>query len=515
MNLKQAYITRPRQLDQILNWIGLDRETAPSMWVVTIGSVIFASIIYLTRGNVYAGIAVIFGLCIVIVSILRVEYGFMIFLGMALFFDQYQIPGYNPLTLAVQYFDNIKQITYLPHINVAVFNPVEVQLLLLVMGLIFAKITHRFQKMVHVPVWGAAILFLGWFFLSFVHGMADGGSFLPALWGMRALFYLGVLYFLVPQIIRTPEDVKKVMWIAIVMITFKALQGIGRFVLQRFSFAGEMTLTNHEDPVFAVTLIILVICLYLYKARGFQRIALTLLTPVLLLCLFVGQRRAAYAAFFVSLGMLYLILEPVYRKKFTRFAFPVLIFTLMYFAVFWNSYNKLGEPVQLIKSGLFPMDKEEAGSRYDSNLYRKNEDYNLAYTVKKNPVIGIGFGKKYLQPLSLAKISFPLRDYISHNQIFWLVVEMGGVGFFLFLLFFFSIAGYGANLSKYIQNPYMKAVCVMAVIAVMNQLVASFFDLQLTYYRNMIYLGTLLGLMPAIRDNQEKDKTPINKRIRS
>jgi Kef-type K+ transport system membrane component KefB len=87
---------------------------------------------------------------------------------------------------------------------------------------------------------------------------------------------------------------------------------------------------------------------------------------------------------------------------------------------------------------------------------------------------------------------------------------MGGIGFFLFLLFFFSIAGYGANVSKYIQNPYLKAVCVMIVIAVINQLVTSFYDLQLTYYRNMIYLGSLLGLLPAIKDIQQKEKSQSN-----
>ena len=51
-----------------------------------------------------------------------------------------------------------------------------------------------------------------------------------------------------------------------------------------------------------------------------------------------------------------------------------------------------------------------------------------------------------------------------------------------------------------LQDPYLKAVCVMAVAAVVNQMVTSYYDLQLTYYRNMIYLAALLGLLPAIRN---------------
>ena len=500
-----SYETAPGS--RILDWIGLDRETAPSLWVVGMGAVLLALILWFTHGNIYACIAMIAGVSIVFVTVYRVDCGFMMFLGMVLLFDQYHIPGFHPLTLKVHYFDNLKQIPYLPHFSAAVFNPIEIQLFLLLMGLSFARLTGRFRKMVHVPAWGAAIIFFAWFFLSFVHGMASGGAFLPALWGMRALFYLGILYFLVPQIIRTPRQIKSVLWVCITMITVKALQGIGRFVFQGFSFRGKMTLTNHEDPVFAVTLIVLLICLYLYRARGKQRTVLTLLLPVLLLCLVVGQRRAAYASFFVTLGAMPLVLEPSYRWKFIRAAFPLFLLAIAYFAVFWNSGNKLGEPVQMVKTGLFPMNKKEAGSRYYSNLYRKNEDYDLAYTARRHPVIGIGFGKKYLQPANLAKISFPLRNYISHNQIFWMIVETGGVGFFLFLFYFFSVAGYGANLSKDIQDPYLKALCIMIVLAIINQLVVSFFDLQLTYYRNMIYLGSLFGLLPAIRDARLNKQT--------
>jgi len=39
----------------------------------------------------------------------------------------------------------------------------------------------------------------------------------------------------------------------------------------------------------------------------------------------------------------------------------------------------------------------------------------------------------------------------------------------------------------------------MIALAVINQMVVSFFDLQLTYYRNMTYLGCLMGLLPVIQ----------------
>ena len=106
--------------------------------------------------------------------------------------------------------------------------------------------------------------------------------------------------------------------------------------------------------------------------------------------------------------------------------------------------------------------------------------------------------------MDLANIDFSLRDYIPHNQILWVVVKTGGLGFFLFWLFFNSFAFQGAYTLMRLQDPYLKALCLMITVAVINQMVVSYFDLQLTYYRNMIYLGCLLGLMPAIWDIEIK-----------
>ena len=45
----------------------------------------------------------------------------------------------------------------------------------------------------------------------------------------------------------------------------------------------------------------------------------------------------------------------------------------------------------------------------------------------------------------------------------------------------------------------------MISLAVINQMVVSFFDLQLTYYRNMLYLGCLMALVPSIEYIWDKE----------
>jgi hypothetical protein len=50
----------------------------------------------------------------------------------------------------------------------------------------------------------------------------------------------------------------------------------------------------------------------------------------------------------------------------------------------------------------------------------------------------------------------------------------------------------------------------MVVVSIFNQMVASYFDLQLTFYRNMIYLGSMMGLL-AVMERIERFSTEERK----
>ncbi|HLX11867.1 MAG TPA: hypothetical protein VKS81_03560, partial [Bacteroidota bacterium] len=170
--------------------------------------------------------------------------------------------------------------------------------------------------------------------------------------------------------------------------------------------------------------------------------------------------------------------------------------------------GRLGSPVRLVKSGL-SNDRETAGERYYSNLYREIEKYDLAWTVRQSPVTGIGFGNKYQMPLPLVKIEFPLRDYIPHDEILWVLVKMGAIGFCLLWFFLDSFAFQGAMIFSRLKDPYLKSVCAVSVVAIVVQVVVSNFDLQLTYYRNMVFLGTLMGLLSSLEAMDRRERQTL------
>jgi hypothetical protein len=501
MSTTSKYSTSPGLVQRwLLDPIGLNSDNSLVAWLLMIYSALAIWGTWFYDGELGTVVALLYVLTIVIISFMNPALSLYLLLFMVLALDQYGIPYFDPLTYRIDFFRNLKEISYLPFFEEGYTNPIEIHLLALVLAVLFISSIRRGFILRGIPVWGALLFFFSLFLFSFLFGMQRGGDFLVSLWEIRALFYFFVFFLIVPQIIRTKEDLRTLIWVAIVAISIKAFQGIGRFIELGFTTGGLAKLTNHEDPVFMSTLFILLLSLIIFKAKDRQRIWLVLLLLPLLLGFYVSLRRAAYAGLLVSLFTFALLIPWDKSWKFIKASIPVFLFVVVYSIAFWNHQGRLGRPVQMIKTGIERPTREVNVQDYYSNLYREKENYNLAKTAQANPVLGIGFGKKYDQPLPLANIRFPLRDYIPHNEILWVLVKMGSVGFFAFWLFFNMYVARGAQLLPKIRDPYLQAVLVMVLLAVVNQMVVSYFDLQLTYYRNMIYLGTLMGLMPVIED---------------
>jgi hypothetical protein len=496
----------------ILRPLGLNSENALVFWLLLIIVLLFGGSLWIFGGNIFATLGILIAAAVLGVSILKPVYSFYLFILLVLINDQYLDSTFQPFTRDLHFFLNIKQISYLPTFNAGVFNPIEIYLLLLVVGLAIQRAFKKDFKFRGIPVWGAALFFFGSFLFSFLYGMSQGGDFLVSLWEIRALFYFLLLYLLTPQLIRTRSELKGLVWVFIIGISFKAFQGIFRFISLGFTTGKLRTLTNHEDPVFMVTLLILLLAFLVYNAKGKQRTGLIILAFPLLLGFYTGERRAAYAGAIISVIVFVVLLSAEKRRTFLKYAFPFFIGIVIYSGLFWNNQGTPGRPVQLVKSGIFDSKDETTMKNYQSDLYRDDENYDLSQTLKRSPFIGIGFGNAFDEPIFLPRLAFPLQNYISHNQILWLIVKMGGIGFFAFWLFLNCYAARGVRLLRRLNDPYLKAVVIVTIIAIINQMVVSYYDMQLTYYRNMIYLGCLLGLLKSV-EMLYKDTDKYTKRV--
>jgi hypothetical protein len=438
-------------------------------------------------------------LAVIFLSFYRREWGLYIFLGTVLLIAQFEVPEFiSDLQINISTTSTRSRTC---RIEDAAFSPMDLHLGLLIVVWLTGRILKTSSSSQRPLGWPFALAFVTWLAIGFVSGAGRGGDATAALWELRGLGYLFIAYLFFSTTIRTPDQVKAIMWVAIIAITFKAVEGTFRFASLGFTLGGHDAMLTHEDPIFFITLWVLLMAFSAQAVRGAQRTALWWVLPAA--ARLMREPTAACVAGGVAdnirRALPWTQLVRILKRSILS-CFPGRLCSSVLGA----------EPSRLlnqIRSG-FVDDYATLGDRnYYSNLYRKLENYNLAYTVRQYPLEGIGFGTKYYQPLELIKINYALRDYMAHNNILWLLVKVGGIGFLLFWTFINVFGARGSMIITQLQNPYLKAVGIMIVIAAINQLVAAYFDLHLVRYRTMTYMGALMGLLPALATALKAEQT--------
>jgi hypothetical protein len=481
------------------------------VFALTCASLILAGILISTNGSLFVGGAFVGLLVIVAITFYRADWGFNIFVFMVFFFDLYEIPGFPTFTFDVNYFSNLNGISYLPKFEQGVVTPMELQFVLIFFVWVLAAALRKDVHLTQVPLKFLAGLFFLAVIASIANGMSRGGDFIVALWGTRAFFYMGILFLFVPQIIKTKEQLVTLIWFCIAGISFKAFQGAIRYASLGFSFGYwpniYETLTNHEDAVFFITLFILLISLSLFGGNTSQKRALKWLLVPLFLGYVAAQRRATYASFMAAMIGVVVLLPSREKRIILRVLVVFSVVFGAYVGVFWNSYSRIGYVAQQFKSTVTEEQGVRGAKDVQSTMYRKIEDYNLSITFRSSPILGIGYGKAFDRVLKMWGSGFANGDFIAHNQILWLFVVMGALGGFFFWMFFNAFVFKATCVFVHLADPYLQAICVVCIVSVFNQFVVSYVDMQLTWYRNMVHLGVLMGIVPVI-ESLGKKTTP-------
>jgi hypothetical protein len=472
-------------------------------------SIILATVLIFTNGDILASLSVVGAATAILVSLFRLDWGLNILVGAAIVCDQFETPGFVSLTSKVFYFSNFKATPYLRSFDFLAFTPFEVHLI----GLLFlwaSVLIIRRQAIISVPLKGSALAFFAWLLISFFRGISAGGELLPAFWETRALIYLGLFYFFVPQVIRDKQQIISLIWVCILAVSVKVFQAIMRFVELGFSFGGHDSLMTTEDTVIMIPILLLFIALSLLGGNKNQLTLLRALALPMLIAFFVANRRSTYVSLMVAILAFSFMLPTRQQRVLHKVALWFIPFFFLYMVVFWNNQGLGGIPAQAVKAVFFTDPNLVSERNSLSSLYREKENYNLAVTIRHAPLLGLGFGIKYDKPLNLY-LEFGNSDYIAHNSTLWLFMRTGAIGFFLFIFFVFSFLTYGMQLYHQLRDPYLIAICAISILALLNQIVVTYVEMQFAIYRNMIFLGLLMGLLPAIKASSELMLSPEGK----
>jgi len=410
-------------------------------------------------------------------------------LACSLMFDQFYIRGLPiPITMHIPFFVNLNIPT---GISALVMNPIECILGLTAVIFIVRATVSRDTSLRSIPNLGISIIFLGMLLFYTVYGMGTGGDVKASMWEIRALYYLCALYFFTTQLIRTKEQVKIIIWIAIITIHFKGLETFFyRYgYLLHFSTGDLECIAGHEDSLFFSTIIILTICMGLLKYYGPEFWVSLICMPFTMMSFLLNQRRIVYGTLGLSLFFVVALLPRKAKILALKIGAPFAVLMVIYCIAFWNSGSSIAMPVQQIKSVFANGEEEDT-----SNLYREKEKYNLERTIEQNPM-GLGFGKKYLIAIPLDAIDFPLWNYIPHNCIYWMWTKTGFPGFIIFWMFFGLSLTQSVIDYKKVNNPYEQSVSLMVITFIISQICVAYYDLQIVmFFRNMIYLGVAMAL---------------------
>jgi len=433
----------------------------------------------------------------------RPRYGLYLLLAVVLLFEG---GSEDPLMMPGNYLDRSLQETL--RLSGAIFFPIEI-LVVLITIVWLAHGLMRKQLDFQAGSLGRPVLFFA-LALTFgmMRGLAAGAVFNYSFWESRFLFAMVLCYMLAANTIRTRAHVKTALSIVMICAALFAIEAVWR----RFALANTGALGPaqelwyaHEDVVVWGVLILMVIAQQVFGAPCWQRIIGPFALTIAGLAMLVSERRAGIIAVIIAFFALAAVLFFVKRRAFIFLVIPLTVAGMVYLPLFWNNTGTLGQPARAVRSISDPDPRDAA-----SNEWRGLEAINVRATIASDPLLGVGFGRPFLQIVTVPDISFfEFWNYESHHDILWVWMKTGAIGFIAFFTLIGSAIARAVWLIKTRREPEIRVFSIIALSAIFMSITFCYVDLGLTSPRIPIVLGLMMGMLAAL-DRLRDDSSRSN-----
>lgn len=380
-------------------------------------------------------------------------------------------------------------------------------------GLVCWLVRHFATR--HRPIrYGAAwfpltmlVLFL---LVGFGRGVSSGGNLRAAVWEIRPLFYLPLVYFLVINLCPDQRRVRQLVWTGLLGVVGQSLLSWQYLTtLSATERADLESLTEHGSAIHMNLVFVMLAAAWLFKGSTMRsRLGLLFMSVPVGVIYLVSQRRAAIIALVVALAMMSIVLLWRQPKTFRRIVPIAIVLAAGYTAAFWNTTGGLGFPAQAVKAVVEPSSVSAADQ--SSDLYRTVENFDLNYTIRQSPLFGLGFGQPFYRPVNLPDISFfEFWQFMPHNSFLWIWVKMGFGGFVTILyLYARSLTRAAVGLRTAEPTTEVTTLLLCASYVVMYA-IYSFVDIGWDA-RSMVFLGVAVAgcTMPVTRRADADERPP-------
>jgi len=377
--------------------------------------------------------------------------------------------------------------------------PIGFFMLAVVLILVFVRLFTRKRALYGGRLFYPFMALLACLAMGALHGMTSGGAFRIIILEVRPWWYLFVTYILAYNVVTQVQHVRNILWITILGSAFKGVQGV--YIVYTY-FGGHINGHNeimaHEQSFFFVLVLLLLALMLLHSVNWAQLLAILAGAPCLVIALLANNRRADYVALLVGIGvawLLVILVKPQTRKALITILVICLLLGAAYVYAFRHGTGTLAEPARAVVSVFEPSASDARD--LSSNLYRTIEDYDLKYTEAQSPLLGYGFGKPFLQPKVLPNVVDldPYYLFIPHNNVLWMWMRLGPLGYAALWYLFGSAIVAGCMIARRLKNRELQLFAIFAVATLVMEIVLAYSDYQFFFYRNMIFVGVVLGVL--------------------
>lgn len=314
-----------------------------------------------------------------------------------------------------------------------------------------------------------------------VWGMAHGGmDFADSLWQFERAAYLPAIFLAFHFAFRGPQDHVAIGKVVIAAGTVRAATA---WAIRHFITPNDIemmpTATTHSDSIlFACAFCLCITLLLEIPSRKHKILALAVL-PILVGGMMANNRRIVWVevVFALAIPIFMMPMTPLKRKllRYVLIAAPIVA---IYLTVGWGKSGGIWRGAATLRS--LVDSKTDASTKW-----REFENYDLIATLQSSPVLGLGYGHKYIGPADVEDV-YPQEHYLPHNSLLG-VWAFGGVGGFTMMWLFLAVGAFiGARVYYRSTRRIDRVAALMSLETIMIYINQAYGDLG---------LGTMTGLL--------------------
>ena len=340
------------------------------------------------------------------------------------------------------------------------------------------------------PLRSAALLAIGTILLVWGIGLlraeADLGK---SLWQVKAVIYLPCIFLLCCACFRGPADGRRLGLALLLAALLRA--GMAIYVRHLFpSFEDVPHATSHADSMLFADAFLLVVAIFFERPSRRNLLLLTGILPPLGWAMVANNRRLVWVELLAGI-LVFSFAGPLtgLKRKTVRALLVCAPLLLLYFVVGWQSSSRLFGPVQAIRS---------VGDASDpSTRWRDFENYDLAVTVRANPLLGTGLGHPYDEVIRLPDIStaYELYRHVPHNGVLAAFAYTGAIGFVGIWLIIPLGIFFAARSYRLSGTPRDRAAMLAAIGIFVVYLIHCYGDMGLGTWTSLFTVGPALALV--------------------